>query len=81
MKGVAGEQQHGAPLEPRQTRDDRAAEIRAHLEERALVDDGVDDGTHLVDLTAVARHRLHQGFLRALRIIVAGKRRRQFIDR
>ena len=53
----------------------------AHLEERALVDDGLDDGAHLVDLAAVARHRLHQRFLRALGIVVAGKRRRQFIDR
>ena len=38
-------------------------------------------GPHLVDLTAVARHRLHQRFLRALRIVVAGDRRRQFEHR
>ena len=40
------------------------AEIGAHLEERALVDNGVDDRAHLVDLTAVARHRFHQAIPR-----------------
>ena len=58
-----------------------AAEIGAHLEERALVDHRVDDRAHLVDLAAVARHRLHQRFLRALRIVVAGYGRRQLVDR
>ena len=81
MEGVAGEQQHRAAFQPRKAHDDRAAEIGVHLEERTLVDDGVDDRPHLVDLAAVARHRLHQRFLRALRIVVARHGRRQFIDR
>ncbi len=38
-------------------------------------------GPHLVDLAAVARHRLHQGLFRALRIVVAWNGRRQLIDR
>ena len=71
MKGIAGQEHHGAAVEPREAGDDRAAEIRAHLEERALVDHRVDDRPHLVDLAAVARHRLHQRLVRALRIVVA----------
>ena len=81
VEGIAGQQQHRPALQPRQACDDRAAEIRRHLEERALVDHGVDDRPHLVDLAAVARHRFHQRFLGALRIVLAGKRRRQFVDR
>ena len=79
--GIAGQQQHGAAFQPCEPGDDRAAEIGAHLEERTLVDDGIDDRPHLVDLAAVARHRLHQGFLGALRIVVARQRRRQLVDR
>ncbi len=62
VEGVAGEQQHGAAFEARKSHNHRTAEIRSHLEERPLVDDGIDDGPHLVDLAAAARHRLHQGF-------------------
>ena len=53
----------------------------ADLEERTLVHDGVDDGAHLVDLPAIARHCRQQGFFQAFGIVVARKRRRQFIDR
>ena len=81
MHGIAGEQQHGAAFKARQAHDDRPAEIGAHFKERALVDDGVDDRAHLVDLAAAARHRLHQRVFRALGIVVAGRGRRQIIDR
>ena len=73
VEGIARQQQHRAAFQPRKPGDDRAAEIGVDLEERALVDDGVDDRAHLVDLAAIARHRLHQRFLRALRIVGAGQ--------
>src|SRR5438874_2089427 len=66
VKGIARKHEHGAALKTRKPYDDRAAEIRTHFEERALVDDRVDDGPHLVDLTAVAWHGVEQRFLRAL---------------
>src|SRR5258705_39278 len=81
MQGIAGEQQNGAAFQTREPRDDRSAEIGSDLEERALVDYGVDDRAHLVDLTAAARHRFHQRFLGALGIVSAGNGRRQVIDR
>ena len=43
------------------------AEVPAHFEERALVDQRLDDLAHLVDLAPVARHRLHQLFVAARR--------------
>ena len=33
VKGIAGEQQHGAAFQPGEAGNDRAAEIRGHLEE------------------------------------------------
>jgi len=47
MKGIAGEQQHGAAFQAGEAGNDRAAEIRGHLKDDPLVDDGVDDRTHL----------------------------------
>ena len=44
----------------------RAAEHAAHLEERALVDDRLDDRAHPVDLAAVARDRVEQQLLAPL---------------
>lgn len=54
--------------------------LEATLEERTFVDDRLDDRPHLVDLLAVARHRVHQRFFGALRIVGAGHGRRQFVN-
>lgn len=81
MKAVAGEQQHGPAFEPGETDNDGLAEILADLEERAPVDDRLDDRAHLVDLLAVARHRIHQCFVAALRIVGAAQGRRQLVHR
>ncbi|KIU01630.1 hypothetical protein QU38_00645, partial [Staphylococcus aureus] len=65
VERIAGEQQHRPALDPRQAGDDRPAEIGGDLEERALVDHGLDDRPHLVDLPAVARHGCQQRLLGA----------------
>ena len=69
VERIARQHQNRAAFQPGKPGDDRTAEIGVDLEERALVDDGVDDRAHLVDLAAIARHHLEQQFLRALRIV------------
>ena len=45
------------------------------------IDDALDDRAHLVDLPAIARDHVHQHLVGALGIVVAGRRRRQGVDR
>ena len=81
MERIARHQRHGDAVEAGEAGDDGAAEHAAHLEERALVDDRLDDGPHLVDLAAIARHVCEQLRVGARDRIGALRARRDLVDR
>ncbi len=78
---IARHQRHRPAVEPRVAGDDRAAVERRDLEERALVDDRLDDAPHLVGLARVVRDRLEEPRIAPLRIVAARAARRQVVDR
>ena len=53
---------HGPAVEPGQPSDHGASMQTVDLEERAHVDDGLDDRTHAIDLASVARDGGHEKF-------------------
>ena len=65
-EGIAGQHRHRPAVEAREPGNRRAAVFPADLEEAFAVDDGVHDLPHIVDLAAVARHRLQQEFFAPL---------------
>ena len=64
-------------VEPGQPGDDGAPEPAPDLEETAAVHDRFEDGADLVHLAAVARHRLDEELLAAVRRVAARAARRQ----
>ena len=79
--GIARQDRHRQAVEAREAGDHRPPEHLAHLEERALVDDCVDDGAHLVDLAPVARDDAEQALLAPVGRIAALGPRRDAVDR
>src|SRR6185437_7450472 len=77
---IARQHRDGPAVEPRQTGNGRAAEFAADLEEAVAINQGAYDLAHVVDLAAVARHRLDQPFLAPRRIIRRRPARRQLMD-
>ena len=78
---VAREHGDRPAVEPREPGDDRAAAMLPDLEERARIDDALEDRPHVVDLAPVARHRLDQERLAPRRVVGRRDARRQLVDR
>src|SRR5712692_10196799 len=61
--------------------DHRAAVVATDLEERVLVEHGLDDRPHLVDFSPVARDRIEEPCLAPFRIVGDGAARGKLVDR
>src|SRR5438067_746524 len=69
---IARHQRHGPAVEAREAGDHRAAVERPEREERAPVDDRLDDRAHLVRLADVVRDRAEEPGLAAPGVVAAG---------
>jgi len=69
MQGLVGDNADGPAVEPGETDDGVAGIVVVRLDDLAVVDDGLDDGPHVVDLARLLGYQAIEGGIDTVRVV------------